>query len=102
MKCRKVRAGFIIASKSAAISTRREAAACGTSQAPKRKSKLGAEPPKVGRRAKSRSGAVTFVSGIMDQATLNRVAQGYYEMQGRGEIEAEVKTKKPQPSFGGA
>ena len=66
---------------------------------PKNASNSSVQNPKPGD-SKEQKWSVHYVSGIMDQATLNRVAQGYYEMQGRGEIEAEVKTKN-LASFGG-
>lgn len=50
--------------------------------------------------AKEQKWAVHYVSGIKDQTTLDRIAQGYYESIGRGELEVSVKTHN-LASFGG-
>ena len=47
------------------------------------------------------SWSVKEVSGINDQATLNDLAQQYYEQQGRQELEIAIKTKN-LGSFGGS
>lgn len=49
---------------------------------------------------KEQKWAVHYVAGITDQATLDKIAQGYYESVGRGEIEVDVKTKN-LAAFGG-